>query len=352
MPFDRPTLPRLIERIGQDIASRSARTPMPLPGSPDRVLATALAGAAHLLHAHLDWLSRQFLPDTADADWLERHASIWLKNGRKPASFAFGTVDFTGAAGSTVQTGTLLQRADGMQYQTDLDATLGVGGSATVSITALAAGAAGNLAAGSSLSLVSPVLGVDSAITTSGDGIVGGADAESDSELRARVLDRIRNPPQGGAKDDYVRWALEVQGVTRAWCLPNHLGVGTVVVLFVRDNDASPIPDAAEVDVVQAYIDERRPVTAEVSAVAPIAVPTTYQIQLTPATAAVKAAVEASLRDLHRREGEPGVTLLLSHIREAISLAAGESDHVLVDPTANVTHLPYEMPTFGGIAWL
>ncbi|AXK39613.1 baseplate J/gp47 family protein [Crenobacter cavernae] len=352
MPFDRPTLPRLIERVGQDIASRTARTPMPLPGSPDRVLATALAGASHLLHAHLDWLSRQFLPDTADADWLERHASIWLQSGRKPAGFAIGTVAFTGAAGSTAPAGTLLQRADGVQYLTDLDATIGAGGSATVSVTALAAGATGNLAAGSTLSLVSPVLGVDSAVTAAGEGVVGGADAESDGELRARVLERIRNPPQGGSKSDYVRWALEVSGVTRAWCLPNHLGVGTVVVLFVRDDDASPIPDAAEVAVVQAYIDERRPVTAEVSAVAPIAKPTAYQIQLTPATAAVKAAVEAGLRDLHRREGEPGVTLLLSHIREAISLAAGETDHVLVAPSANVTHQPYELPTFGGITWL
>lgn len=352
MPFDRPPLPRLIDRISQDIAAKTGSAAVPLPGSVEHVLASALAGASHLMHAHLDWLSRQILPDTADKDWLERHASIWLRNGRKPASFAFGPVAITGAAGSAVPAGTLLQRADGVQYRTDADALIGVSGLATASVTAIDPGALGNAAAGISVSLVSPVLGVESAATVAAGGIVGGADVEQDSDLRERVLERIRTPPQGGSKVDYVRWALEVPGVTRAWCLPNHLGIGTVVVLFVRDDDASPIPDALEVSAVQAYIDELRPVTAEVTVAAPTARSVAYQIQLSPATVAVKAAVEAGLRDLHLREGEPGATLLLSHIREAISLAAGEVDHVLVAPSANVTHQPYELPTFGGIAWL
>lgn len=352
MSFDRPQLPRLIDRISQDIAGKTGRPAVPLPGSVEYVLATALAGASHLMHAHLDWLSRQILPDTSEKEWLERHASIWLRNGRKPASFAFGPVTFAGTSGSAIPAGTLLQRSDGVQYRTDADALIGSSGSVAASITSIEPGALGNAVAGISVSLISPVLGVESSAVVAAGGIVGGADVEQDNDLRERVLERIRTPPQGGSKADYVRWALEVPGVTRAWCLPNHLGIGTVVVLFVRDADASPIPDSLEVSAVQAYIDELRPVTAEVAVAAPTPRSIAYQIQLSPATVAVKAAVEAGLRDLHLREGEPGSTLLLSHIREAISLAAGEVDHVLLAPSANVAHQPYELPTFGGITWL
>ena len=142
-------------------------------------------------------------------------------------------------------------------------------------------------------------------------------------------------------------------GVTRAWVYPKEMGAGTVTVRFVRDNDASIIPDAGEVAAVQTYIDDpsRRPVTADAYVVAPTPVTLNFNIQLTPNTAAVKAAVEASLRDLLLREAAPGVTLLISHVREAISVAAGETDNVLISPTTNQVYTTGQMPIFGAISW-
>jgi uncharacterized phage protein gp47/JayE len=52
------------------------------------------------------------------------------------------------------------------------------------------------------------------------------------------------------------------------------------------------------------------------------------------------------------RDAEPGGTILISHIREAISIAAGEVDHVLSAPAANVTHASGQLATFGAITWL
>jgi uncharacterized phage protein gp47/JayE len=155
----------------------------------------------------------------------------------------------------------------------------------------------------------------------------------------------------GGAKSDYEAWALQVAGVTRAWVYPLENGPGSVVVRFVRDNDADLIPDAAEVSAVQHYIDDLRPVTANVSVQAPTAAPLNLTIQLTPNTAAVRAAVTAELADVVRREAMPGGTLLLSHLREAISVAAGEINNVLATPTADVTHAPGQMPVLGTITW-
>jgi uncharacterized phage protein gp47/JayE len=144
-----------------------------------------------------------------------------------------------------------------------------------------------------------------------------------------------------------------VPGVTRAWAYPQELGAGTVTVRFVRDNDASIIPDAGEVAAVQAYIDQLRPGTAALTVVAPVAVTLNFTIQsMAPGTQAVKDAIAAELTDLLAREAEPGVTILVSHLREAISIAAGETDHVLVAPAANVVYATGQMPVMGTITWM
>src|SRR6478736_4591283 len=78
-----------------------------------------------------------------------------------------------------------------------------------------------------------PLPGVVSA-TLHGD-MTGGADTETDDQLRARVLFRIQQPPMGGDANDYVAWALAVPGVTRAWCSPLEMGMGTVTVRFMMD---------------------------------------------------------------------------------------------------------------------
>jgi uncharacterized phage protein gp47/JayE len=42
-------------------------------------------------------------------------------------------------------------------------------------------------------------------------------------------------PPHGGNQADFVTWALQVTGVTRAWCAPWIAGAGTVTVFFMMD---------------------------------------------------------------------------------------------------------------------
>lgn len=349
MAFTRPTLTQIIERAQSDIETRLPGADAALKTAVLNVLARTHAGALHGLYGHLDWIARQVLPDTADAEILERWASIWNVS-RKAASFAAGPVTLTGTTGAVVPGGTRLAAADGQEFETDTEVAIAAG-TATAQITALTAGQAGNLAAGTAVTLVSPVAGVNAQATVAAGGLVSGADAETDSALRTRLLARIQAPPHGGAEADYIAWALEVPGVTRAWVYPSELGLGTVTVRFVRDDDASIIPDAAEVAAVQAHLDSLRPVTADLTVVAPIAVPLNLTIQITPNTSTVQAAVQAELADLLRREAEPGGTILISHIREAISLAAGETNHVLTAPVADVTHTTGQIATLGTITW-
>lgn len=347
--FSRPTLTELVARTRADMLARLTPDEL-LRRSDSEVLARVLAGASHELHGYLDWIANQIIYDTADEEMLVRWASIWGIE-QKPAEYAEGPWSTSGVAGSVVAAESILRRSDGVEYRVTADTVLG-GGATAVQVEAVEAGAAGNALAGTPLSLLSPIAGVQSVGVVDTAGLVNGSDIESVDELRARFLDRIRKPASGGAGTDYVNWALEVPGVTRAWVYPLEMGAGTVTVRFVRDNDVSMIPDSAEVAAVQAHIAAVKPVTAELYVVSPVAVPINFQIELDPPTLAVKAAVEAELRDLLLREAAPGKTILISHIREAISIAAGENDHVLVSPSANVTNSTGQMSTFGSITWL
>lgn len=350
MPFARPTLQALIERAATDIEAALPGADARLRRSNLAVLARMHAGAVHGLYGYLDWLAKQVMVDTAETLFLERHAGIWGVQ-RRPAAYAAGLVEFSGIPGVVVPAGTQLVRSDGALFTTQVDATIDSSQVATADVVAVDAGAAGNTAALVTLRLVVAVPGVSSSARVVAPAVTQGADREDDESLRARVLERVQQSPMGGAAHDYVAWAKQVPGVTRAWCYPLEAGPGTVVVRFVRDDDASIIPDAAEVLAVQDYINTRKPVTAQATVVAPVAAPLAMTIALTPNTLAVRNAVQAELADVVRREAQPGGTILLSHLREAVSIAAGEVNSVLATPTVDVTHTANQMPVLGTITW-
>lgn len=348
MPFSRPTLPELINRIRNGIFSRLSFDQ--LRRSDAEVYGKELAGASHELHGHLQFIAQNVIYDTATDEYLERWASLYLEVPRIPAAAAHGNVTFTGASGTVIPAGTELINLAGVEYSTDVDVTL-ASGTGTVAVTAIEGSAASNALAGDVLSLLLPVTGVNSTATVAVGGLVSGADIEDIEKLRGRLLSRLRQKPHGGASFDYETWALEVPGVTRAWVSLQELGAGTVSVRFVRDNDVSIIPDAGEVTDVFNYIYARKPVTAELFVLAPVAVPLNFNIAVNPNSAAVKAAVQAELQDLIQREAKPGGTILLSHIREAISIAAGEDNYVMSSPNADVTNTTGNISIFGIITW-
>jgi uncharacterized phage protein gp47/JayE len=350
MSFQRPTLSELIQRAVNDLNSRLPGTDSALRRSNTNALAKVNSGAVHGLYGYLAFIVEQIMYDTAESEYLERWASIWGIT-RKQAEYAAGSVIFTGTSGIVIPAGTELQRSDETVYMLDADVTL-ASGTGMGTVTASEAGSDGNTDAGVILGIGSAIEGVATSVTIGGSGLTGGVDQEDDDGLRSRFLSRVRQAPHGGADFDYETWALEVSGVTRAWCYPNQFGLGTVGVTFVCDDQEDTIiPGETIVAAVQAYIDEERPVTADVTVYAPVADALDMTIQISPSTDAVKAAIKAELQDMIAREAEPGATILLSHINEAISLASGETDHVLLSPTANVTHSAGHMAILGTITW-
>lgn len=342
--FVRPTLPQIVARVTADFVSRLALTGAVLRRSMVYVLARVIAGAAHMLHGHLEYLAKQLFPDQSDGAYLVRQASVFGLT-KTAATYATGTVTVTG--NGTIRAGAVLTRSDGARYT--VDAEVVVVATDTVAVTAELAGADSTLTVADVLSFESPVSGIDSTGTVAT--VVDGNDEETTEALRTRLRAHLAEPAHGGNDADYIAWAKSVAGVTRAWVYPLELGPGTVVVRFARDNDASPIPSAGEVTDVQTAIDLVKPSHATVTVAAPTNVATAFTIAVLPNTTEVKAAVEAELVDLYARVGEPGGTILLSEIRTAIGIATGLTDYTLTVPAADVTHTTGQLPSVGTITW-
>jgi uncharacterized phage protein gp47/JayE len=358
MAFQRDDIQTILDRVRGDMRSALGVQTI-LRRSFLGAIARALSGLSHMLHGHIFWLSKQIFADTSEDEYLERQCAVYGISKISP-TFAKLSLEATGTNGTVVPAGTVLQRDDGLQFTSTDDATIS-GGSATLEVEANEAGASYNTDAGNVLTLVSPIAGIENemevlAITMEGE------DEETNDSLRERLLARIQTPPSGGAAFDYVTYAREVAGVTRAWVFPGHLGEGTVGVSFVEDNDVDPIPDNAKTQEVQSYIEERAPVEADVYVFAPTRKTVDMTIKISPNTVAVQNAIRAEIEDMFNRLaqvagswGGVGITnagkIELSKINEAISIADGEEDHAVVTPTADIVPATGEIALLGTITW-
>ncbi len=358
MAFERPSLSEIIARVEADLQQRLGIGAL-LPRSVLKVIARVIAGVAHLLHGHLGFVVQQIIPDTATGENMARWASIFGLT-RKPAAAARGFSVWTGVNGTLIPFGTLFQNGAGVQFKTSNNGTIAAGTVTILSIQIQPFGSIGNMATGTAIALLTPIAGISSQGTVNGGGLgfTTGADEETDEDLLARLLLETRTPPQGGAEIDYEIWALQVAGVTRAWTLPLHFGVGSVGLTFMRDDDVDPIPDAAEVQEVQDSVDVLRPVAVPLFTVfAPTPISLAFTIDLTTPPAAedsadIQAAITANLTALLLEDAEPGGTLLISKIREAISTAEGETDHILTTPTVDQTVAAGEVSVMGVITFV
>lgn len=349
MPFTRPTLTALIQQAQGYLSARLPGADITQRRSVIVVLSKLWAGFVNGEYGYLDYLANQLLPDTS-TDYLARQASIW-GIVPKPAVAAAGNVVLTGASGTAIPQGSLVQRSDGAQFATSAPAVLAAG-TATVPVVASVGGSAGNTPAAAPMTLANAIAGVAANCFADGAGLTGGIDLESTASLRARLLNRIRQPPQAGNSNDYVQWALSQAGVTRAWVYPKNRGVGTVDVAFVMDGRANIIPQPADLAAVQAYINSVKPDTDDCVVFAPIAAPLALTIHgLQPNTAATQAAIAAAFADLLSRVAVPGGTIAYADIDDAIEGAAGVTYHLLTVPNADVVSAAGNIAVPGAITY-
>lgn len=206
---------------------------MPEDASDIGIRMKTLAGEIFSLESSLDFLKRQIFPTTSTGEYLDKHAEMrGLK--RKPAIKSSGKLMFYVERpllySFTVPKGTVCAVSDGtLRFVTDEDTVLPANESFVMaSAHAENGGSEYNIPVNSVTSIVtyfSEAISVNNATVFS-----GGAEGETDEELRKRIAESYYNPSTSDNEEYYRRIALGIDGVYSVGIKPLAHGTGTVGV--------------------------------------------------------------------------------------------------------------------------
>lgn len=365
MPYPRPTLTALRQQAIEDITTSGVPNISGLlRNAVLRVLAWVMSGLAYSVYGYIDWIAREAVPFTATDEFLEAWAAL-IGIYRKDSTPASGHATFTGTPGRLVANGAGLTRQDGTPYTATADATVDSTGNVLVPFLAAVNGAATDCDDNTPISLDPPIAGINAGGVTVGP-TTGGADQETDDSLRTRMLEKYREPPQGGSTADFTEWALEVPGCTRVWIVPQGYGAGSVVVFPMFDDVESahdgfpqgtdgcaaeePRGPTATGDqlAVAEHIWPVQPVTSLVYVAAPTPFPVDVVLQaLTPNTVELQGQIVAALEDMFLVTAEVGGTLYPSDLYQAILATPGVDHFTMSVPAAPVIAPGGALPILG-----
>lgn len=294
--------------------------------------------------------------ETASGPWLDLVASSQYGLVREPGVFARGIVRLScqpGFGPYNIDPGRMWFATEtGLRYRNLDGGTLSAGGTLDVTVEAEAVGSRYNVAANAITVMITPLPGV-TATNPPGWLLVAGADPESDDRLRRRCSARWAELGYGATRAAYEYWALAAHpSVTRVRVLDQHpRGQGTVdVVIYGEGGIGQDVVDA-----VDAYIQERRPVTADVLVYA--ATPRVVQVRAEVyvqarwrAEAAVRAA--ANLQK-YQQELDIGAPVYRAALIEQLMEPPGVVNVVLSAPSGDVTLGQTEVATLDiALTWV
>ena len=239
-----------------------------------------LAGELSKLSQRVEALRGEAFPQTAGGVALERHAQT---RGivRKAAAQAQGTLRFSRATPAQsnifIPAGTVCAAggADSVRYETTAQSVILAGATqGDAPARAVLGGAGGNAAPASISALVTPVQGV--AAVTNPQAFAGGTDAESDDQLRERLLRSFANISNGTNAAFYYDFAMGFEGVASANVVPREYGTGTVGVYVAGVGGGVP---AALVEQIRAALAEAREINVDVRVKSAVAVPVAVTLE-------------------------------------------------------------------------
>ena len=236
----------------------------------------AAAAQLQTLYIYADWALAQSFPQTAEGEYLDRHAAL-RGIARKDGEKAHGVLRFR----------VELARED--------DLTIPAGTVCSTAGLVESAGSAGNTAAGTVTVMTQAPVGT--AGVTNPAAFTGGTDGETDAALRERVLGSYIRLPNGANAAFYEQRALAHAGVRAVSVIPRENGIGTVGVVIAAEDG---VPSDTLVAEVQADIQKVREIAVDVTVRAPTAQVVNVTAKLKPKAGVTfqtaKAAVASAVR--------------------------------------------------------
>lgn len=303
----------------------------------DFTMPTALE-KSELIQYHLVRTLMLMFPQFAWGEWLEYHAQQ-IDLVRKSATYATGEVLINGVTDTEIPAQFAVCSAttgteSAIVFYTNEGVVIPESGSVTVSVTAAISGTASNVKANTITMMLKPLNGISE--LTNPEPMTGGTEAESDEDLRERVMEEYASKGMSyvGNDSDYKRWAKEVDGVGDVVVISEEPGT---VKLIIMDSNGDPANDAL-LEAVYNYIyspdepDKRKSptgVTLIVSApeIVYLTLCCTATLESGYTAQEVTEAFEAGLLDYYKATPEEGI-IKLKEIEALLINTAGVYDFV------------------------
>lgn len=309
----------------------------------------AVAAQVYALYIQADWVARQAFPQTAQGEYLDRHAQLRSLE-RKGAVAARGVVRFTAGEAAeedrVIPQGTVCMTVGLVRFETTQEGVISAGSlTADVPVRALVEGAAGNVGAGTITSMAVAPVGVRSC--TNPQPCSGGEEAEDDETLRLRVLDTFKRLPNGANAAFYEQSALSFDGVAAASVVPRPRGTGSVDVVV---STPSGLPEEELLSQLTEYFQARREIAVDVQVRAPATVPVNVAIRVKAQEGwdqqEVEQRVEQALRDWFTGK-ILGQSVLLARLGSLIYGCEGVENYAIFAPAADVAVAADVLPVLG-----
>lgn len=311
-----------------------------------------VASQLYALDAQGDWIQRQCFPQSAQGAFLDQHAQL---RGlvRRPAAQASGVIRFSvdrpGQSDLLIQAGTVCMTASQVRFETTEEVILKAGQlEVMVEAQAVEAGSAGNVPAGSILTMAVAPVGIRRCGNP--EPFTGGMEEEDDESLRKRVLETYRRLANGANAAYYEKEALAFSAdVAAVTVVGRSRGIGTVDVVPAVWHG---LPDADLLAGLQNHFEERREIAVDVLVRAPALKTVNVAAALEPASGydynTVAGRVDAALKDWFNGErlGEP---ILRVKLGDLIYGVEGVENYTLTAPAADVPVAPVELPALGSL---
>ncbi len=224
---------RMLDELPDDIDKTEGGFPW------DFTRPTALI-AAELLQFYIPETIKLMFPQWSTGQFLDYLAAT-SHTKRKDATYAEAVVEIRGEAGTLIPAGTILATAatngqPSIEFATLETCVLDEQGEGSVTVRALVPGTEANVNPGTIVLMSEPIEGITS--MTNPEKASGGSEAESDDDLRERILEADSNEDISfiGNVSDYRRWAREVDGIGDAIVVPEWNGPETVKIVCLDAN--------------------------------------------------------------------------------------------------------------------
>ena len=292
---------KTIDDIYQDMLQVFSQQSGYLPHAACDLAARLYAAAAQVeaLYAQAQWVMDQSFPQTAQGLYLDYHAEtrgITRSAAEKAAGVLRFSIDLAVGQDLEIPEGTVCMTAAGIRFETTAAGVISAGSlSVDVEAQAVEAGSDGNVAPETVVLMAVPPAGVRRC--TNPEAFAGGTDAESDEQLRKRVLDSYWRLPNGANAAYYEQSAMEHPGVAAATAVGRARGIGTVDVYVAT---AAGTPDEELLAAIEEDLQKKREIAVDLQVLAPKTTQVNVTVAIRPGTSftfdQVKLEAEQALR--------------------------------------------------------